>query len=72
MLPKLHHQHDRKWIEEQLKKLPPSALATAIKGYEKVFSESYDNEPIEHKKENKARHAANTRLRLYVQKVIKR
>jgi hypothetical protein len=70
VLPKLHHQHDKKWIEEQLKKLPPSALATAIKGYEKVFSESYDNEPIEHAKENAARRAANTRLRLYVQKVI--
>lgn len=70
MLPKRHHQHDRKWIEEQLKKLPPSALATAIKGYEKVFSESYDSEPIEHKKMNKARFAANTRLREYVEKII--
>lgn len=70
MLPELHHPHDKKWIEEQLKKLPPSALATAIKGYEKVFSESYDNEPLEHRKENKARFTANTRLREYVEKII--
>lgn len=70
MLPERYHQHDRNWLEEQLKKLPPSALATAIRGYEKVFSESYDSEPIEHKKMNAARRAANTRLRLYVKKVI--
>ena len=70
MLPKLHHQHDRKWIEEQLKKLPPSALEAAIKGYEKVFTESYDSEPVEHKKMNKARFSANTRLREYVEKII--
>lgn len=70
MLPERYHQHDRKWIEEQLKKLPPSALTTAIRGYEKVFSENYDSEPIEHKKMNKARCAANTRLREYVKKVI--
>lgn len=70
MLPERYHQHDKKWIEEHLKKLPPSALATAIRGYEKVFSESYDSEPVEHKKMNKARFAANTRLREYVGKII--
>jgi hypothetical protein len=70
VLPKRYHQHDKKWIEEQLKKLPPSALAVAVRGYEKVFSESYDNEPIEHAKENAARRAANTRLREYVKKII--
>lgn len=70
MLPERCHPYDQKWIEEQLKKLPPFALATAIKGYEKVFSESFDSEPIEHKKMNVARYAANTRLRKYVKKII--
>jgi len=70
VLPERHHQHDKEWIEEQLKKLPPSALAPAIRGYEKVFSESHDSEPVEHKKMNKARFSANTRLREYVGKII--
>lgn len=70
MLPARYHKDDQKWIEEQLKKLPPFALDTAIKGYEKVFAESYDNEPIAYKKENKARRDANTRLREYVEKII--
>ena len=70
MLPERYHPHDKKWIEEQLKKLPPFALRRAIEGYDKVFSESYNNEPIEYKKENKARRDANTRLREYVEKII--
>ena len=70
MLPERCHEHDKKWIEEQLKKLPTIALHRAIEGYEKVFAESYDNEPIAYKKENKARRDANTRLREYVEKII--
>lgn len=70
MLPERCHPYDKKWIEEQLKKLPPSALRRAIEGYEKVFTENYDSEPIEYKKMNKARFAANTRLRKYVEKII--
>ena len=70
MLPARYHKDDQKWIEEQLKKLPPFALRRAIEGYDKVFSESYDNEPIAYKKENKARRDANTRLREYVEKII--
>ena len=70
MLPEQFHPCDQKWIENQLKKLPPSALATAIKGYEKVFAESYDSEPVTYKKMNVARSAANTRLRKYVEKII--
>ena len=69
MLPERCHPDDQKWIEEQLKKLPLFALRRAIDGYDKVFSESYDNEPIAYKKENKARRDANTRLREYVEKI---
>lgn len=70
MLPERYHPYDKKWIEGQLKKLPPFALRRAIEGYEKVFAENYDSEPIEYKKMNKARFAANTRLRKYVEKII--
>lgn len=70
MLPERYHPHDKKWIREQLRKLPPSAWSAALRGYEKVFSESYDSEPLEHKKENKARFSANFRLREYVEKII--
>ena len=70
MLPERCHPYDRKWIEAQLQKLPPFALRRAIEGYEKVFSESYDSEPIEHKKMNIARYTANTRLRKYIEKII--
>ena len=70
MLPEQYHPYDKKWIEEQLKKLPPFAVRRAIEGYEKVFAESYDSEPIEHKKMNVARYSANTRLRKYIEKII--
>ena len=70
MLPARCHFQDKKWIEEQLKKLPPFALRKAIDGYEKVFAESYDSELVEHKKMNVARYAANTRLRKYIEKII--
>ena len=70
MLPKQYHPYDQKWIEAQLQKLPPFALRRAIEGYEKVFTESYDSEPVSYKKMNVARCAANTRLRKYVEKII--
>ena len=70
MLPQQYHPHDQKWIEAQLQKLPPVALQRAIEGYEKVFAESYDSEPIEYRKMNVARYAANTRLRKYIEKII--
>lgn len=70
MLPKQYHPYDEKWIEKQLQKLPPFALRKAIEGYEKVFAESYDGEPIEYRKMNVARYSANTRLRKYIEKII--
>lgn len=69
-LPKNTHPHDENWIISQIQQLPAHLRPAAIKGYEKVFSENYDSEPTEHKKMNKARFAANTRLREYVEKII--
>lgn len=66
MLPKAH-QHDIKWIREQLSKLPVASQQVARDGYERVFTESYHAEPNEMRKENAARFAANTRLRQFVE-----
>ena len=62
MLPKHAHKHDISWIKEQLSKLPVAYRAKAIKGYDEVYEQ--------HDRENDSRREANTRLRLYVQKVI--
>ena len=70
MLPERYHPSDKKWLEMQLKKLPPFALRKAIEGYEKVFTESYDSELIKYRKMNVARYAANSRLRKYIEKII--
>lgn len=71
MLPK-HHPHDRKWIIQQLARLPEKHRQTAMKGYDKVFREVYDATPLPHQKEGEARRAANTRLRRYVDAVLSR
>ena len=66
------HDDDRKWVGEQLKKLPTPAMRgqTLIK-YNEVFQLAHDAEPLPHRKDGKARFAANNRLRQYVEAVIK-
>lgn len=69
MLPKQCHEHDIAWIKRQVAMLPQSLKQIALDGYKKVYEETYMAEPVDHKKENKARFAANTRLRTYVERV---
>lgn len=69
MLPEHHHIDDRRWIRDQLAKLEPKRRVKALKGYSEVYQFEYDKEPVSYKKENKARFAANTRLRSYIQAV---
>lgn len=64
------HRHDEEWVKEQLKSIKPEYRSVAWEGYQAVYSEAYHNEPVEHKKSNAARRAANTRLRLFVDKVF--
>lgn len=62
---------DRKYYHEQLSRLPTRELQRkAADGYRAVFLEYFHAELILHKKENKARYAANTRLRVFVDKII--
>lgn len=65
-----HHPHDFKWICEQIARLPVHLQPRAEAGYSLVYQEAHDAEPVEHKKENAARFAANTRLRKFVEKVL--
>ncbi|WP_336654463.1 hypothetical protein, partial [Leclercia adecarboxylata] len=44
----------------------PAARQKAMQRYAAVYQESYDAEPVSYRKENRARHEANTRLRLFV------
>lgn len=67
----LRHPDDEEWLKEQFKKLPEKHRDAAMHGYDKVFRETYSNEPLERLKEGEARRVANTRLREYIKKVIK-
>lgn len=57
---------DKKWIDEQLAKLPFRLQQSVRQRYAEVYQQAYDAEPVEHRKEGSARRAANTRLREYV------
>lgn len=60
------HKLDVKWIQEQMNRLPIQYKQKAREGYERTWQEAYDLEPVEHKKSNAARRAANIRLREFV------
>lgn len=66
------HKHDVKWVQQQLNRLPMQYKQKARQGYEQAWKEAHDAEPVDHKKSNAARRAANTRLRLFVERVIMR
>ena len=68
MLPEMIHPHDRKWIIEQFNKIPAAYFERALHGYDTVYQEAFDNEPLPHKKENAGRRAANTRLREFIER----
>lgn len=65
------HKHDEKWFKEQIAKLPAAYVEKAYEGYQKVWEAAFAAEPIEHKKQNVARRAANIRLREFVEKIQK-
>lgn len=59
---------DKDFIGDQLLMLPVMAQFKAREGYSRIFEAAYDAEPIEYKKENAGRRAANIRLRVFVQR----
>ena len=63
---------DKQWISEQLSKLTnPTERGKILDAYNQAFKEVYGKEPMPHRKENAARFAANTRLRVYVKNRLK-
>lgn len=65
-MPVAFSQADAEWIKQQLLSLTPAARQKAIQRYAAVYQESFEVEPVSYRKENRARHEANTRLRLFV------
>lgn len=57
---------DSQWIGEQLQSLSMAAKQKAMQRYAAVYQEAFEAEPVSYRKENRARHEANTRLRLFV------
>ena len=64
------HKHDKEWYQEQIGLLPYRLQDTTRQHYRRVFTEAWHAEPIDHRRSNAARRAANIRLREYVEKVV--
>ncbi|EAW1041845.1 hypothetical protein ZD92_21280 [Salmonella enterica subsp. enterica] len=65
-MPEIYGQADKDWIIQQLERLTPAVRQKAVLRYAAVYQEAFDTEPVSFRKENRARHEANTRLRLFV------
>lgn len=64
-LPTMRSDKDSEWIEGILLTLSRLHQDQAREAYSDAYMEAKENETVEHKKENTARKAANTRLRLF-------
>lgn len=65
-MPEIYGQADKDWIIQQLARLTPAVRQKAALRYAAVYQEAFDAESVSYRKENRARHEANTRLRLFV------
>ncbi len=60
------------WIKMQVGRLPTSVLKQkAFLGYKKKYDEAFENEKIEHKKENSATRYANLALTDFIKRVLR-
>ena len=66
-MPDNHCQADAEWIKQQLLSLTPTARQKAMQRYAAVYQETFEAEPVSYRKENRARHEANVRLRRFVE-----
>ena len=72
MLPEHHFVDDRRWIQQQIMSLPrPAQRQRASEGYSALYREHFESETEERFKVERARFAANSRLREYVAAVRK-
>ena len=68
VLPPVFSEADGEWIQEQLLRLSHSVRQIAVIQYADVYQLTMDEELVSFRKENRARHEANTRLRLFADK----
>ncbi|EKN6263084.1 hypothetical protein [Yersinia enterocolitica] len=66
IMPSVFCPEDGKWIQEQLQQLAPSLRRKVVVKYAEVYQVALYSESVSYRQENKARHEANTRLRLFV------
>ncbi|EOP1327414.1 hypothetical protein Q0T86_04340 [Escherichia coli O21:H21] len=66
-MPARYSQADAEWIQQQLQGLPPSLRRKVALKYAEVYENTFDAEPVSFRKENRARHEANVRLRRFVE-----
>lgn len=65
-MPVRYSPADAEWIQGQLKQLPPSLRAKIALKYAEVYEIEFNAEPVSFRRENRARHEANVRLRRFV------
>ncbi|EKN4198491.1 hypothetical protein JE947_001842 [Yersinia ruckeri] len=66
IMPTVFCTEDGKWIHEQLQQLAPSFRRKVVVKYAEAYQIAFYSESVSYRQENKARHEANTRLRLFV------
>ncbi|WP_053264861.1 hypothetical protein [Escherichia coli] len=66
-MPSAYSSADAEWIQQQLQGLPPSLRRKVALKYAEVYEITFDAEPVSFRKENRARHEANVRLRRFVE-----
>lgn len=66
ILPTQYSQADAAWIQQQLLSLTPTARQKAVARYAEVYVQAFEAESVSYRQENRARHEANVRLRLFV------
>lgn len=67
-MPTDRYSADDEWINSRLGYLSEDDRSKVCKAYSRVFVDTASLEPIEHKKTNTGRFAANTRLRVFIEK----
>ncbi|MGX8939493.1 hypothetical protein ACWWJF_20645 [Symbiopectobacterium sp. Eva_TO] len=68
MMPDKFHPDDGAWIRQMLLELRYTTRLKVALEYANVYQKIWESEPISFKKDNQARHEANTRLREFVRK----
>jgi len=70
-MPRYYFPHDKKSIAEKLFRIESLGAGMRDKvcdAYAKAYQEAWNAEPLGHRKDGKARFAANTRLRIFIEK----